>query len=234
MVIIFKLLFIYILTSNIYAFESYSIYFFGIPIIDVNMENNRNELVFKTQSRGLFNSIWSINNNYYTTYDSISFGVRNYSKSITQGSYTGELNCKYIHDNMVLRCGEVEVSVNNSEQNIFTLLAQLSYKSADYLDSKWFEMNHEGLDYNARFLLIGNDEIIVNNTKVLCDHFKLDIIKINSKSNQLSPWDYFTDNIASEDALRQLWVSNASGKRRIVKASVSLYGMVMTAEINNY
>ena len=42
--------------------------------------------------------------------------------------------------------------------------------------------------------------------------------------------DYFTDNITSSEALRQLWVEQI-GKRRIIKATVSIYGMGVTAEL---
>ena len=44
--------------------------------------------------------------------------------------------------------------------------------------------------------------------------------------------DYFTDNVASTDALRQLWVEQ-TGKKRIIQAAVSLYGMTVTAVIQN-
>lgn len=234
MVVFFQLVVIFILSNHIYAFDNYDIYFLGIPIIEVNMESNNHELDFQTKSRGIFSSIWTVENNYYTRYDSITYGIRYYSKTVQQGNYSGGLNCEYVDEKLVLKCDKIEIAVNDSIQNIFTLLAQLSYKTPNYLDSKWFRMNHEGMDYKARFLFIGTEEIEVNNSNILCEHYKLDLVKIHSSSSQLSPWDYFTDNIGSQDALRQLWVETGSGRKKIIKASVSLYGMVMTAEINNY
>ena len=231
----FNLLFVFILSNHLKAFDGYNIFFFGIPIIDVKIEDENNKLTFLAKSNYFFNNIWPVNNSYYTQYDSISYAVKNYSKSIHQGNYQGKLNCEYIQIKSILECNGKEITVNDSIQNIFTLLAQLSYKSSDYLDSKWFQMNHEGMNYKGRFLFIGNEEVEVENIKILCDHYKLDIINLNSNISQLSPWDYFTDNIVSQEALRELWVeSNPSNKKKIIKASVSLYGIVMTAEINNY
>jgi len=232
--IFYKLFFIYIISTHIYASEEYSIYFLGIPIIEVVMDNNINELVFQTRSKGILNSLWSVNNNYITKYDSMTYGIRTYSKSIQQGNYNGQLDCKYINNELILKCNQKYINVNDSIQNIFTLLAQLSHETVDYLDARWFQMNHEGMNYKARFLYIGKEKVEINNINILCDHFRLDLIKINSTLSQLSPWDYFTDNIASKDASRQLWVESGDGKRKIVMASVSLNGMVMTAKIDNY
>ena len=230
----YKLLFIYIICTDVYASEEYSIYFLGIPIIEVVMDNNLNELVFQTESKGILNSFWSINNNYITKYDSLTYGIRTYSKSIQQGNYNGKLDCNYIYDELILKCNQQYIEVNESIQNIFTLLAQLSHQTVEYLDARWFPMNHEGMNYKARFLHVGKEKIEVDSINILCDHFRLDLVKINSTLSQLSPWDYFTDNIASEDASRQLWVESGVGKRKIIMARVSLNGMAMTAKIDNY
>ena len=66
--------------------------------------------------------------------------------------------------------------------------------------------------------------------EVLCDHYRLDIEQTDEVSIHVSPYDYFTDHVASPDALRQLWVEKI-GKRRIIKATVSIYGMTVTAEL---
>ena len=67
---------------------------------------------------------------------------------------------------------------------------------------------------------------------ILCDHYRLDIEETDGSSIQVSSYDYFTDHVASSDALRQLWVEQR-GKRRIIKATVSIYGMTITAEIQD-
>ena len=93
-------------------------------------------------------------------------------------------------------------------------------------------MNHEGSHQRARFLWAGTDIIEINDTDIVCDHYRLDIEKTDGPSIQVTLDDYFTDHVASTDALRQLWVEQ-SGKRRIIKASVSIYGMTVTAELQN-
>ena len=70
----------------------------------------------------------------------------------------------------------------------------------------------------------------LNGSDILCEHYRLDIEEPDGVSINISPWDYFTDHVASSEALRQIWVEQ-NGKRRITKATVSIYGMTVTAEI---
>ena len=196
------------------------------------MQSANDTLSFDTETLGMFHSIWPIDNHYFTHYDSISFGIRQYRKSIHQGSYKGELNCTFEPNSSQLNYNRQSVAAVDSIQNIFTLLARVSYQSVEDLDAKWFPMNHEGVPHRARFLWAGTDEVEIEGVDITCDHYRLDIEKAKGKSVQVSPWDYFTDHIASSEALRQIWVEQ-SGERRISKATVSIYGMTVTAKIQD-
>ena len=66
-----------------------------MPIVKVAMESSSNVMKFNTQTIGFIQNIWSVDNYYITEFDSLSFGVRKYTKNIQQGSYSGILNCKY-------------------------------------------------------------------------------------------------------------------------------------------
>ena len=196
------------------------------------MVHANDALSFHTETLGMFHYLWPVDNHYFTQYDSISFGIRQYRKSIHQGSYKGELNCTFEPNSSQLNYNRRLVAAVDSIQNIFTLLARVSYQSVEDLDTKWFPMNHEGDPYRARFLWAGTDEVEIEDVDITCDHYRLDIEKAKGKSVQVSPWDYFTDHVASSEALRQIWVEQ-SGERRIIKATVSIYGMTVTAEIQD-
>lgn len=205
----------------------------GIPIVEVSMESSSNVLNFNTKTVGLIQSIWSVDNHYKTEFNSLTFGVRKYTKNIQQGSYSGILNCEYNPTDSTLNYDGNLVSVPDSIQNIFTLLARVSQQSPEYLDTKWFPMNHEGSRHRARFLLAGVENLEIGDENISCDHFRLDIEQTGEASIQVSPYDYFMDHVASAKALRQIWVEQTD-KRRIVKASVSVYGMTVTAELQGY
>ena len=203
-----------------------------MPIVAVSMESSSNVLNFNTKTVGLIQSIWSVDNHYTIEFDSLSFGVRKYTKNIQQGSYSGILNCKYDSTDSSLTYNGNLVSVPDSIQNIFTLLARVSRQSSDYLDTKWFPMDHEGTRHRARFLLADIEKVKIGNENILCDHFRLDIEQSGEALIQVSPYDYFMDHVASGKALRQIWVEQ-NGKKRIIKASVSIFGITVIAELQD-
>ena len=196
------------------------------------MESSFDVLDFNTQTIGFIKNIWSVDNDYITEFDSLSFGVRKYTKNIQQGKYGGILNCEYDPTDSTLNYDGILISASDSIQNIFTLLARVSRQSSDYLDTKWFPMDHEGTRHRARFLLADIEKVKIGNEDILCDHFRLDIEQTGEALIQVSPYDYFMDHVASAKALRQIWVEQ-TGKRRIVKASVSIYGMTVSAELHD-
>ena len=53
-----------------------------MPIVEVSMESSSNVLNFNTKTVGLIQSIWSVDNHYTTEFDSLSFGIRKYTKNI--------------------------------------------------------------------------------------------------------------------------------------------------------
>ena len=213
--------------------EDYKIYLLGIPIVNVSMEFSSNASSFHAETFGLIHSIWPVNNYYHTQYDSISFGVRQYEKLINQGRYSSELQCYYDFSSSSLIFNDINIVTVDSIQNIFTLLSRLSIQSIKEIDAKWFPMNHEGESHRARFLWVGAETVDINDSDVLCDHYRLDIEKIDGNSVKFSSWDYFTDHISSSEAIRQLWIEKY-GKRRIVRATVSLYGMTILAELQKH
>ena len=146
--------------------------------------------------------------------------------------YSGELKCYYDSSSSQLKYNDKVITVVDSIQNIFTLLARVSYQSAKSLDTKWFPMNHEGAPHRARLLWAGTEALEINDVDILCDHYRLDIEEIDEISIDITPYDYFTDHITSTEAVRQLWVEK-TGQKRIIKASVSIYGMTVTAKIQN-
>ena len=219
-----------ILSYAILSAEDYRIHLLGVPIINVSMESSANTLSFHTETLGMIHYIWPVDNHYFTEYDSISFGVRQYTKSINHGDDSSELNCIYESKSSNLSYDGQSVSVVDSIQNIFTLLARVRYQSSEYLDTKWFPMNHEGSPHRARYLWAGTESVNINNMDILCDHYRLDIEEIEGVAIKVSHWDYFTDHVASHEALRQIWVEK-KGKRRIIQASVSIYGMTVKAKI---
>ena len=202
----------------------------GLPVVNVKMHLTSNSVNFSTKSIGIIDYIWPIDNTYHTIYQTKTYSVDHYSKIINQGRLKGELGCNYLYEKAMINCNNTLIpKLDSSVQNIFTLLAMVSKKSQELVDAIWIPMDHEGAKFKGRFIFIDTLDIKLGNQNILCEHYRLDIIPVDSNNNKFVS-DYFMDHIALENTLRQLWISK-NNPRRIVKASVELYGIKMLAEI---
>lgn len=226
-----KFLFILICFTFLFA-EKYNISLWSIPVAQVEMINNPGEVLFKTKSIGLVNYIWPHKNSYSTFYNTDNFGLRKYSKNIKQGDFTQELTWKYNIGDSTLVLGDIKTAITDSIQTIFTLLARVSLESYEYLDTKWFPVDHESCTYKGRFLWSDTVSVPALNKQILCDHFRLDLIKLEQEKCGVEESDYFMENIIYHNSIRQIWVEKNNNKR-IIKASAMVYGFPLEAIIIN-
>ena len=64
-----------------------------MPIVAVSMESSSHVMKFNTQTIGFIQNIWSVDNHYTTEFDSLSFGIRKYTKNIQKINYFIKKNC---------------------------------------------------------------------------------------------------------------------------------------------
>ena len=229
---LYKLYIFIILFYSFLLAENYNISLWTIPIAHVELINDEGEIHFNTKSTGLINYIWPHKNSYSTFYNKDNFGLRKYSKIIQQGDFTQELTWVYNIDDSALVFNNTKISIADSIQTIFTLLARASLETKDYLDTKWFRIDHESCAYKGRFLWSDTVSINVSNKEILCDHYRLDLIKVDEDPCGIENSDYFMENIIDYNTVRQIWVEKNNNKR-IIKASAEVYGFPLEAIIVN-
>ena len=229
-----KAIFIFLLASSIYLQgQEYKITLWSFPIVTVEMKSEApGKITFNTESIGIMDYIWPHDNSYITHYDTTNFGLRHFSKKIRQGSFKQKLSCDFNHDDSTLIYDGNTVHVPDSIQTIFTLLARITVDSLEYIDTKWFPMDHEGCSYLGRFLWSDTVTVRAMDKYILCDHFRLDLIPNEDNECLLEESDYFMKNIVSENAVRQLWVEKNNNKR-IIKASAKVSGLTLEAIIQD-
>ena len=221
--------FIFLFCTCLFA-ENYNISLWSIPVAHVELIADEGEIHFNTKSVGLINYVWPHKNSYSTLYDKENFGLRKYSKKIKQGDFTQELAWVYNVDDSALVHNDTKTSIIDSIQTIFTLLARASLDPKDYLDTKWFRIDHESCAYKGRFLWSDTVSINVSNKEILCDHYRLDLIKVDEDPCGIENSDYFMENIIDYNTVRQIWVEKNNNKR-IIKASAEVYGFPLEAII---
>ena len=231
---IVKAILIFLLASSIYLQgQEYKITLWSFPIVAVEMKSEApGKITFNTESIGILDYIWPHDNNYTTHYDTTNFGLRHFSKKIKQGSFKQKLSCDFNRNDSTLTYNDNTVHVSDSVQTIFTLLARITVDSLEYIDTKWFPMDHEGCSYRGRFLWSDTVTVKVMDKDILCDHFRLDLIPNKDNECLLEKFDYFMKNIVAENTVRQLWVEKNNNKR-IIKASAKVYGLTLEAIIQD-
>ena len=227
-----RLLYILFLCFWFIHAQDYKITFFGLPAVDVNMAVDENKINFSVQTVGLINLIWPTENQYAVTYNSSHFGLLNYKKKIKQGTNKYKLTAKYYPEDSTLHYEQTTLKRVPEIQTIFTLLAQVQKEPIDAIDTKWFPMDHDGQLFSARLLWADTSTITIEDSSIICNHYRLDIKAEEDVTSLHEQSDYFMNNIVAPEAVRQLWVEK-SGRRRIIQASVKIYGINIVARIKN-
>ena len=227
-----RLLYILFLCFWFIHAQDYKITFFGLPAVDVNMAVDENKINFSVQTVGLINLIWPTENQYAVTYNSSHFGLLNYEKKIKQGTNKYKLTAVYYPEDSTLHYEQTTLKRVPEIQTIFTLLAQVQKEPIDAIDTKWFPMDHDGQLFSARLLWADTSTITIEDSSIICNHYRLDIKAEEDVTSLHEQSDYFMNNIVAPEAVRQLWVEK-SGRRRIIQASVKIYGINIVARIKN-
>ena len=223
--------FIAILFCNAFILaQEYNISLWSIPVTRVEMNNKLGEIHFNTESVGIVDYIWPHKNSYSTFYNTENFGLLKYNKKIKQGDFKQELSWEYNSSDSTLIQDDNKIDTIDSIQTIFTMIARVMQEPYGFLDTKWFPIDHESCSYEGRYLWSDTIRVYALNEEILCDHYRLDLKKVDQSKCGLDGSDYFMENIIDESSVRQIWVEKNNNKR-IIKASVKVYGFPIEAII---
>tara|TARA_B100001996_G_scaffold378261_1_gene362154 strand:- start:4669 stop:5358 length:690 start_codon:yes stop_codon:yes gene_type:complete len=227
-----KIIIISLFTSAFLISQSYTVSIFGIPAVDVDQKiDNQGEIIFSTQNRGIFDTVWPAKNKYTTKYNPKSFELIQWGKRIRQGSFKTNHFAKLDSNNFLIYNNKTKIKVKNETLNIFSLIAIVQNKSFSELDTKWFNYEHEGQIGKARFVWADSVNLYWNKDSIMCDHFRLDLKITDRKGQFLNKTDYFMNEIINENLVREIWVKQKEPKK-IVQASIQYPFMTVMAILN--
>ena len=169
----------------------------------------------------------------YSKYDKNSYTIINNKKTTEQG--TEEQNYEAIlGDNNVLVYNDQDsISIEPNTHSLISLLIKLMNSSVDSIDTKWFDLENEGILYKARFLWNDTTTISVENNDILCNHYRLDLKIVIDDSKIFEKTDYFNDLFFDINSIRQIWVEKWQKKQRIIKISIKNSLVNLTIAIQN-
>jgi len=212
--------------------QSYSVSVFGIPAADVEQTiHDSGKIEFTTQNRGIFDLVWPAKNAYSTIYDSNSFALKSWSKTVKQGEFKQKVSGKVDFLGYLVYDDKTMIKIPQNIYTIFTLLAMVQSRPYDKLDTKWFDYEQEGQLGQARFVWADTSNTWNGKDSVMCDHYRLDI-NIEEEKNKLDKRsDYFMEEILADGVVKELWVSRKKPKR-IMRATLKTKWFPVSATIN--
>ena len=227
-----KNLLILLTTIGFTSGQSYSVSVFGIPAADVEQTiHDSGKIEFTTQNRGIFDLVWPAKNVYSAIYDSDSFALKSWSKTVKQGEFKQKVSGKVDFLGYLVYDDKTMIEIPKNIYTIFTLLAMVQARPYHKLDTKWFDYEQEGQIGRARFVWADSSNAWNGQDSVMCDYYRLDI-NIKEDENKLNKRsDYFLEEILGDGVVRELWVSRKKPKR-IIRTTLKTNWFPISATIN--
>ena len=220
----------FLLFITIICGQNYSANVYGLPMAKIQFKSISDSITLKVETIGLIDAIWPIKNAYTTNFDTTHFGLITFKKKIKQDNLKQSVLIEL--KNEVLQYNNQTRDRSDSTQTMFTMFARLNQQHQEDLDTKWFEIDHEGKPMRGRFLWGETETIKVNNTNILCDHIRMDMEYLNESNGFLDSTDRLMHYAPDPDAVRQIWVER-NGNRRIIQISMTAYGFPFNFVIQN-
>ena len=221
---------IFLLFITIICWQNYSANVYGFPMAKIQFKSISDSITLKVETIGLIDAIWPIKNAYTTNFDTTHFGLITFKKKIKQDNLKQSVLIEL--KNEVLHYNNQTKDRSDSTQTMFTMFARLNRQHQEILDTKWFEIDHEGIPMRGRFLWGETETIKVGNTNILCDHIRMDMEYLNESNGFLDSTDRLMHYAPDPDAVRQIWVER-NGNRRIIKVGMTAYGFPFNFVIQN-
>ena len=212
--------------------QSYSVSVFGIPAADVEQTiHDSGKIEFTSQNRGIFDLFWPAKNVYGAIYDSNSFALKSWSKTVKQGEFKQKVSGKVDFLGNLVYDEKTMIKIPKNIYTIFTLLAMVQSRPYHKLDTKWFDFEQEGQIGQARFVWADSSNTWNGQDSVMCDHYRLDI-NIEDEEKKLDKRsDYFMEEVIAGGVVKELWVSRKKPKR-IIRTTLKTNWFPISATIN--
>jgi hypothetical protein len=230
---ILGLLFFLILFGNIRS-QEYDVSIWGIPVGTAEIQQIAdNEISFKLKSNEFIDYVFPIDLNYYSKYDKNNYTIIENKKTTELGTEDQNFEAILKNENTLVYNEKDSISLESNTLSLLSLLVKIMNSSVDSIDTKWFNLENEGILYETRLLWNDTTRISINNTDVLCDHYRLDLKILDDDNKIFEKTDYFNELFFDINSIRQIWVEKWQKQQRIIKITIKNSLVNTSLTINN-
>ena len=230
---ILGLLFFLLLFGNIRS-QEYDVSIWGIPVGTAEIQQIAdNEISFKLKSNEFIDYVFPIDLDYYSKFDKNNYTIIENKKTTELGTEEQNFEAILKNENTLVYNEKDSISLESNTLSLLSLLVKIMNSSVDSIDTKWFNLENEGILYETRLLWNDTTRISINNKDVLCDHYRLDLKILDDDNKIFEKTDYFNELFFDINSIRQIWVEKWQKQQRIIKITIKNSLVNTSLTINN-
>ena len=227
------LLFFLLLFGNIRS-QEYDVSIWGIPVGTAEIQQIAdNEISFKLKSNEFIDYVFPIDLDYYSKFDKNNYTIIETKKTTELGTEEQNFEAILKNENTLVYNEKDSIFLESNTLSLLSLLVKIMNSSVDSIDTKWFNLENEGILYETRLLWNDTTRISINNIDVLCDHYRLDLKILDDDNKIFEKTDYFNELFFDINSIRQIWVEKWQKQQRIIKITIKNSLVNTSLTINN-
>ena len=201
--------------------QEYDITLWGLPIGSAQLVHSTDgEIAFTLESHQLVENFYPINLDYHSKYNKTNYTILENNKVTKQGNDKQKFEATLTSGNRLVYTDRDSIKIESKTYSLLSLLAKITNSSLEEIDTKWFNLENEGILYKVRFLWNDSTIVSVNSEDIMCDHYRIDLKIIADDKRIFDKTDYFNDLFFDINSIRQIWVEKWQKQRRLVKIAL--------------
>ena len=214
-------LFIFILLFGNIRGQKYDVTLWSIPIGNAELQQNtESEINLTLRSNEYLNYAFPISFESYSKFDKTNYKLIEINKKVEHGKEMFKYHAVLNNDNVLVYNDKKSIKVEPKTFSLLSFLVKVMNSQIDEIDTKWFNLENEGILYKTRLLWNDTTKVSINNEDISCDHYRLDLKIINDENKIFEKTDHFNDLFFDINSVRQIWIEKWQKKPRIIKITV--------------
>jgi len=216
-----QLFFVLVLFYGNIRSQEYDVSILGIPVGTAEIQQDTDEeITLLIKSNEFIDYVFPIDLEYYSKFNRSNYSIVETKKTTEQKTVEQNYEAVLTKENILIYSKNDSIFTEPNTHSLLSLLVKLMNSPVNSIDTKWFNLENEGILYETRFLWNDTTTISIDNDDILCDHYRLDLKMIDDENKIFEKTDYFNELFFDINSIRQIWLEKWQKKQRIVKITI--------------
>ena len=216
-----QLLFIIVLLYGNIRCQKYDVTIWGLHVGTAELQQEKDEdITFILKSNDFIDYILPINLIYYSKFNKNNYTIVETKKTTEQKTEEQNYEAILKSENLLVYNVQDSIHLEQNTHSLLSLFVKLMNSPVDSIDTKWFNLENEGILYKTRLLWNDTTTILINNENILCDHYRLDLKMLDDDKKLFEKTDYFNELFFDINSVRQIWIEKWQKQQRIIKITI--------------